>query len=112
MVSTSLIATPNTYKIMASQSLAAALGCETNPLIVLVKLLLADPGQSLVAGVAGVRLQLAGAHLGVIGQVLVLLAHSSIAVVAVRRESLEEGSDENGPQNTYCVWGLGKSDLS
>ena len=111
MVSTSLIATPNT--IMASQSVEAALVCETDPLILLlVKQLLADPGQSLVAGVAGVLLQLAGAHLGVITQVLVLLAHSSIAVVAVQRESLEEGSDENGPQNTYCVWGLGKSDLS
>ena len=111
MVRTSLNATPNTYKIMASQSLAAALGCETDHLILLVKQLLADPGQSLVAGVAGVLLQLAGAHL-VNTQVLVLLAHSSIAVVAVQRESLEEGSDENGPQNTYCVWGLGKSDLS
>ena len=93
---------------MASQSLAAALGCETDPLLVHVKQLLADPGQSLVAGVAGVLLQLAGAHLGVICQVLVLLAHSSIAVVAVQRESLEEGSDENGPKNTYCVLGPGQ----
>ena len=92
-------------------SVAAALG-ETDPLILLhAEQLLADPGQSVVAGVAGVLLQLAGAHL-VNTQVLVLLAHSSIAVVAVQRESLEEGSDENGPQNTYCVWGLGKSEHS
>ena len=88
MVKTSLNTTPNTYKIMASQSLAAALGCETDPLVLLlVKQLLADPGQSSVAGVARVLLQLAGAHL-VNSQVLVLLAHSSIAVVAVQRECL------------------------
>ena len=104
MVSTSLIANPNTYKIMASQSVVAALVCETDPLVLLiVKQLLANPGQSPVAGVAGVLLQLAGAHMGVISQVLVLLAHSIIAVVAVQRDSLEEGSGENGPQNNYCV---------
>ena len=50
---------------MASQSVAAALVCEIDPLVLLlVKQLLANPGQSLLAGVAGVLMQLAGAHLG------------------------------------------------
>ena len=65
MVKTSLIA-PNTYKDNGiSTSAAAALGVETLSLQLLAEHLLAVPGQSRGAGVAGVLLQLlAGAQPG------------------------------------------------
>ena len=82
------------------------------PLLVpLVAHLLAVHGQALVAGVAGVQYchQLAGA---LPGQPRPLSSgKTGIAMVAVQRESLEDETEEKGPQNTYRVWGLGMSDF-
>ena len=96
---------------MASPSAVAALGVETGPLLVpLVVVLLAVPGHTLVAVVAGVLIchQLAGA---LPGQPRPFSSGKLGSHGAVYRESLEGDTEKKGPQNTYCVWGLGRSDF-